>query len=99
MTTATTYRPIRIATLPEMVTNDLSMEHLREGMGTAVAELGVSELHETLRGHDDDDEEHPALLAFERMVDAATAEIALDVARLLTEAINRRLPWTWEPER
>ncbi len=97
MTTATTYRPIRIATLPEMVTNDLSMEHLRDGMGNAVAELGISELHEALRGHDD--EEHPALFAFERMVDAAVAEIAPDVARLLSEALDRRLPWTWEPER
>jgi hypothetical protein len=35
----------------------------------------------------------------EQIVASAAAEIAPQVAALLREAIRRRLPWTWEPER
>jgi hypothetical protein len=37
--------------------------------------------------------------AFEPIVSEVIAEVAADVADLLAAAMNRRLPWTWEPER
>ena len=41
---------------------------------------------------------HPASIAWDRdVLDAAAAEVREEVARLLREAIERRLPWTWEP--
>lgn len=48
-----------------------------------------AELHDT----------HPGVMAWERVVDEALAEIDTQVRDLLYEALNRRLPWTWEPER
>jgi hypothetical protein len=45
------------------------------------------------------DDYHPALFAWDRLMDEARAEVAPEVARLLNEAINRRLPWTWEGDK
>jgi hypothetical protein len=93
MATAT---PIRVQAIPSLVDNPLAMQELRDGMGNAVAELGIVALVAALRGADN----HPGVFDFERsVVDAAIAEIAPAVADMLTAAIERRLPWTWEPER
>ncbi len=42
---------------------------------------------------------HPGVLAWEQVVDEAIVEIAPQVGELLFEALQSRLPWTWEPER
>jgi hypothetical protein len=47
----------------------------------------------------EDGEETDALREWDQLKTEATDEILLDVARMLTEAIARRLPWTWEPSR
>lgn len=44
-----------------------------------------------------DGEDHPAALAFEREIDAALAEAAPEIAEAIRRAVERRLPWTWEP--
>ena len=41
-------------------------------------------------------DKHPAIDAWMDMRDEAIEEIAPAVARLVDEAIQRRLPWTWE---
>ncbi len=41
-------------------------------------------------------EEHPGVVAWERMIDEVAAELVPQVADMLTEAIRRRLPWSWE---
>ena len=98
----TTLSPIRIAGIPPIEAVPNAMQQLRDGMANAVAEVGIPELREALRENDrlgEDWIEHPGVMAFEEIVTAATAEIASEVARILRAAIERRLPWTWEPER
>ena len=86
----TTTTPVTVSRISAVADNESAMEQLRDGMSNAVAELAVGPLEPSDR----------AMWAFEHeAVDAAIAEVAPDVARLLTEALNRRLPWTWEPER
>ncbi len=91
MTTATPQR-LTVSALPDIAANADAMKQLRDGLGNAAAEAGPVEFKPMPT-------EHPSFWVWDRMVDAAIAEIAPDVARMLSEAINRRLPWTWEPER
>lgn len=41
---------------------------------------------------------HPAVDAWEKLMNEVIEEVRPEVARLFTEAVERRLPWTWEPE-
>ncbi len=38
-------------------------------------------------------------VAWDRYVDKALEEAAPEIAEVLQRVIERRLPWTWEPER
>ena len=96
MTTATVYPPITITEIHNIGDTADSMEDLRSSMANAAAGAGIPELNRALNETDDDG--HPGVMAFDRIVDDAAAEIAPQVAALLTEAIRRRLPWTWQPE-
>ena len=42
---------------------------------------------------------HPALEEWDKMLDEVFEELHPRIADLFDEAINRRLPWTWDPER
>jgi hypothetical protein len=44
-------------------------------------------------------DDHPAILAWERVVDEVMAEINPQIRDLLAAALERRLPWTWYPAR
>lgn len=72
---------------------------------TSVRELTAADVERDLPYIDTPDfntipeDEHPAFFAWDLLIDEVRAEVAPELARLMTEAINRRLPWTWEPER
>ncbi len=84
----TTTTPVTVSRISAVADNESAMEQLRDGMSNAVAELAVGPLEPSDR----------AMWAFEReAVDTAILEIGPRVADLLTAAVNRRLPWTWEP--
>lgn len=42
---------------------------------------------------------HPAIAAWDELLDEVMAEVHPKIADLFHEAISKRLPWTWEPER
>lgn len=74
--------------------DDLDLEAIRDGLSDAFASVTAVGLEELYRNP-----ENPVVLAFERdVVDAAIAEIAPQVADMMRAAIDKRLPWTWEPK-
>ena len=91
MTTETTYRPVTVTKLDHDGWD--TAELLNEGI--TMAAVGF-----TFPAFGQLPDDHPAELAWERdVVDAASREIIGQVRDLLVEAIERRLPWTWEQER
>jgi hypothetical protein len=92
MSTTTTYRPVTIDHLDRERWDDHG--DLADGQGFEMAAIGLTAAQfEELRS------EHPAVAAWERVVDEAMAEIAPQMRDLLIAALERRLPWTWEPDR
>lgn len=73
----------------------IDMEQLRDGLGNATT-LAPGELETAGDEWDYDIGDHPALLAWDDLVNEAIAEVAPAVRRLLVAAIEKRLPWTWE---
>jgi hypothetical protein len=97
MATAT---PVRIERFPQIADNPEALEQLRDGLLNADATADNWKFNGAEAAFwTEDGEETDALRAWDDVKAAATDEILLDVARMLTDAINRRLPWTWEPER
>jgi hypothetical protein len=86
VTTSTIPTPITVTRVPSILDDQDGMEQLRDGLGNASAFMPV-EL-ERLGDHD------PAHAAWERVVDAAIAEVAPAVAAMLDAAIDKRLPVT-----
>lgn len=87
-----TLTPLRVTQPPEF-----DMEQLRDGLANATAggsrELDGLEVPPEYH-------EHVGLYAWEQdVVDAAIEEVLPHVAALLSGAIQRRLPWEWEPDR
>lgn len=41
-------------------------------------------------------ENHPSAFAWDALMDDVLAEVGPDVAKLVDQAVRRRLPWTWE---
>jgi len=98
MTTATpTTLPLHVtaADVPDTRSSDEHMGYLTEGLRNATQ--WPEPVHRLVYQLDPMEDEHPAGLAWERLCDEVADEIAADVADLLTEAIRRRMPWTWEP--
>jgi hypothetical protein len=89
MATTTTYPPVTIERVPPV---DPDTEAFRFGFSDAAFVSDIPELN-ALR------DDHPAGLAWDALMDEVLVEIGPDVARMITEAVARRLPWTWEPER
>ena len=93
MTTATR------VTINPVAPNAEAMERLTSGLGEALGAMDADQwsfAYDALTG---EEIEPKAVAAFQSVQDAVVAEVAPDVARMLAEAMNRRLPWTWEPER
>ena len=85
--------------------NPDALQQLQDGLANAwstAEDAEVEELYDRLEATlpSDTIAEFPATLAYERdVIDAAITEIAPAVAAMLEQAIAKRLPWTWEPER
>jgi hypothetical protein len=78
---------IIVSEIPALGEHPEGMRQLKEGLANAVAALDVQPLNELPPGD-------RALPEWERTVVAtAIEEIAPAVASMLTEAIERRLPW------
>lgn len=95
MTTAT---PIRM-TAEDIDRQAFDFEEVRDGEGLSIGAIG---LYARALGptRDSETSESPAEFAFERdVVDPAIEEVMPQVRDLIADAIARRLPWTWEPER
>lgn len=86
---STTRTPIIVREFPAIADNPDAMGQLRDGLANALA----------LTPTDLEGSEGRAGWAWDRMLDEVIAEQAPMIADQLTEAIVRRLPWTWEPER
>ncbi|MDQ2934083.1 MAG: hypothetical protein M3R49_03710 [Chloroflexota bacterium] len=67
---------------------------IADGQGLGFAACGF-----TAEQFDALPDDHPGVIAWERVVDAAIAEINPQVGELLYQALQRRLPWTWESDR
>lgn len=94
MSTETTYRPV---TVDHLDRDSWDMDgDIAEGQGIGMAAIGFTAAQfETL----EPDDGHPGVIAWERVVDEAIEEIGPQVRDLLYEALQKRLPWTWEPSR
>ena len=93
MTTILT--PVRVTAedIPDVLA-EADAEYLRQGLEAAFANGAILKLEDAVRQVDD----HPALMAFDAVLEDASAEVAGQCATLMREAIRRRLPWTWEPK-
>ncbi len=73
-------------------------EQTRDGQGLSMGAIGLySRALDPTR--DSDTSESRAEFAFERdIVDPAIEEVMPQIRDLIADAIERRMPWTWEPE-
>ena len=93
-----TESPVRIERFPNIADHPEALKQLRDGLLNADATADILDAQRPAFWTEDG-EETDALRAWCAYKEAATDEILPVVSRMLTEAINRRLPWTWEPER
>jgi len=87
---------IRVAAFPDVGADEYAMQQLTDGLSNAAATIdldGLDGLPRTLTG------DHPALLAWDRLVNEAVDDVAPTAARMLTDAIRARLPWEWRENR
>lgn len=83
-------QPLRITRLDR---DKWDIDSTIEGQGLAFAAVGFTEGQFDGRPEDD-----AAAIAWDRVVDEAIAEIGPQVGDLLYAALQRRLPWTWDPD-
>jgi len=79
---------IVVESMPEI---DPDEDLFNYGLADAVYVPPVSELDCLPR-------DHPALFAWDRLQDEVRQEVGPAIARLVTEAYRRRLPWAWESD-
>lgn len=98
MTATTPQTPERVTiNHPPHVTDDPdAMQQLLDGLCNAAASGSLPELDAV---EADEYGAHASFAAWDKLVDAAVASIAPEVAQMLEDAIADRLPWTWEPDR
>lgn len=89
---ATVTTPIRVDVVDDV---DIANEHYRFSLSDAV-QVSVPVLDAVMDATDPDGAEHPAVSAWDELTDEIVDELAPKVARLINEAYQRRLPWTWE---
>lgn len=93
---STTLSPVTVRRYGRLADSHEAIREIVGGLGYADHVIRKAEL-EAIR---EDDDAEPAYIAWEKeVIDDAAAEIAPQVADMLNAAIERRLPWTWEPER
>jgi hypothetical protein len=91
MSTTTILEPVTITHLDREKWDQYG--EMADGESIASSALGFTDDQFVKELYDD----HPAILAWERVVDEAMAEINPQIRDLLAEALERRLPWTWYP--
>jgi hypothetical protein len=89
--TNTPYQPLIITRLDRDKWDDDG--DLEEGQGLGMAAVGF-----TLDQFQSLPDNHPGVLAWERITDEVIAEIGPQVGELIYQALERRLPWTWQEE-
>ncbi len=95
-----TLERVTFTTVRDLSAEPEAMEQLRDGLANAWAMADDAESSALYDAMPSSLGEHPAMLAYESLVvDAAIADIAPTVARMLQDAMAKRLPWTWERER
>lgn len=96
MATETTYRPVTVTQLDRERWDD--HDQLADGQGLAMAAIGFTS--DQFNGLPSDESgDHPALEAWEGMVEEVFEELHPNIADLFADAIERHLPWRREPER
>jgi hypothetical protein len=95
----TTKTPVTVRPVPDAREVPAAMEALREGLHLAANELDCQQWDAAYHALQGNEAEPAAVAAFAPVVNAAVEEVLPEVAGLLTRALNRRLPWTWEPKR
>lgn len=90
MTTAT-----RVTIEPVAAASPDALEALRDGLAAAAHLLDSPQWDDAYAALRGDEIEPQAVAAFECVTAAAVDEVLPVVARLLTAALNRRLPWSW----
>lgn len=94
--TATTYAPVTITRIDRA---DWDGELVSEGQHIVYGAIGFTREQFEALGLDEDGEAHPVELAWEKVLDEVFEELHPKIADLFYKAVNKRLPWTWEPER
>lgn len=89
MTVKTQYRPVTIDHLDRSAWPDDGSSS-SDGLPLVACELYAEQV-------DDLEDDHPAGLAFQDVVDEAIEEVNDQIRDLVADAIERRLPWRWEP--
>lgn len=91
MTTTTTFSPI---TITEIRREDWDGDTVAEGQHVSFGAMGFVQRH-----FDPLEDYHPAFGEWDKLSEEVFEEVHGKIADLFYEAIQRRLPWTWEPER
>lgn len=98
MATTTPYAPVTVEKIDRA---DWDSDPVEEGQHVLYGAYGftAAQFEPQQRETDASGIEHPAIVAWDAMLDEVMREVHPKIADLFYEAINRRLPWTWEPER
>jgi hypothetical protein len=91
MSTTAILEPVTVTRLDR----DKWDQHGEMADGESIASSALGFTDDQFRPLPDD---HPGIIAWERVVDEAIVEIGPQVRDLLCQALERRLPWTWEPD-
>lgn len=89
MATATNLEPV---TISEIKREDWDGVEVESGQHVQFGALGFARpVFDSIA-----DDEHPSFGAWDELLDEVFEEVHPKIADLFYEAINRRLPWTWE---
>jgi hypothetical protein len=89
-----TLSPVRVTEFPS-----IDLEELQSGLRNALGPNAALDAAADEWDYNTPSGDHPGLMAWVAVESEIAAEIAPDFTRLLREAIEKRLPWTWEPDR
>jgi hypothetical protein len=93
----TTKTPVTVKPVPDAREVPEVLEAIREGLTSALMRLDGPQWNPAYNALTEEESEPEAVAAYTPVYESTVEEIVPEVARLLTEALNRRLPWTWEP--
>jgi hypothetical protein len=95
----TTTTPVTIRPVTRDDLTDYGRQELRDGLSGALHDLDGRQWNPAYDALEGEEIQPDAVPAYGALVDEAVDEVLPQALDLLVEAMNRRLPWTWEPER